>query len=1142
MPTPETPMPPHFAGPRCEPLEPRQLLSSVPLVPVGSQPEGGLSDKIVYLHGGHGYTADNLNSGNWSSQRPNLLGMVEDLGNQDQMSFLADYLWQAGATVVPLRPVGHQPFEVVLDNDDAEVTFSGSWSNSSSSIYFGDAGDVPYRFASTSLTETAYARYRPDLPSEGYYPVYAWTRAGSDRTEQLYRVHHAGGTTEVTVNHRRVGNGLVYLGTYYFDRGTEGYVDISNRSDETGRVVIADMIRFGNGVGDIDRGGGVSGELREDEAGLYWVKWHVDRSQGIPDSEYRTSSDDRSATVSLSPRYAEYMNREADGSLSDRVFVSFHSNAGSGSNRGVLGLYNGNNNPSTATPNQLLLAQTLAQEVNDDLVAQAGQFEHDWLNRTTVVLDRSDIEFGEINNLRINNEFDATIIETGFHDNQQDAEMLRDPRVRDAIARATYQGIVNYFNDLDGATSTVKLPAPVTNLRALPIGADGTVGVVWDAPEVSGHAGDAATGYRVYVSTDGTSFDGGTDVAGGSTFAFIDGLDPTQGVYYFKVAAYNTGGESLAPDVVAATPYIGEQSVLIVNGFDRLGRAQNFVQDYITSGTTERPRPRFSNSFDYAVQHAEAIEAWAPAGLSISTVQNESVIAGTTDLSDYDAVVWILGEESSADDTFDSTEQALVASYLGGGGKLFVSGAEIGWDLDNLNNGRAFYNDTLRANYIADDANSYAADGEAGTIFEGISLDFDDQTYIYDVNFADVLAVSNGSTLAMRYDTGGGAAVQHGNALVMLGFPFETILNRQDRYDVMAAALEYFGIDGGLTHVEVLVDNDDGPPNYIEASANWSDAAGGYNGGTYRVTSGGVSDFATWSGFIPLAGKYEVLVHTPGTPAPAASEVQYSVQTSGGFVQVDLNQAVDQDTWRSLGVYELDAGDNTLALLTQSASGNVAADAVRWRAVFDDLAAGDLDLDGDVDFTDAMTLRRNFTGAQADAGMTWHDGDLDFDQDVDADDYAILLGAFQGNTNRPDPLVPATSVLALRDADALELTQGQRIPPSQAGVLNGTSAPLLVGASAPLSPQPSAQPQARVQTQTRQTQPTTRLQGRAALHAANLTPVGTSAGTTTDTAGRQTQAPQQQAVSWRSPRATQTLWTKRPVQTVLEIPADEDRL
>ena len=60
------------------------------LVGVGTQPNGGLANKTVYIHGGHGYTADNLDDGAWSFQRPNLLGMVEDLGNVDQMTYLAD--------------------------------------------------------------------------------------------------------------------------------------------------------------------------------------------------------------------------------------------------------------------------------------------------------------------------------------------------------------------------------------------------------------------------------------------------------------------------------------------------------------------------------------------------------------------------------------------------------------------------------------------------------------------------------------------------------------------------------------------------------------------------------------------------------------------------------------------------------------------------------------------------------------------------------------------------------------------------------------------------------------------------------------------------------------------------------------------
>ncbi len=210
----------------------------------------------------------------------------------------------------------------MLDNDSAGVTFTGSWSNSTSTVFFGSAGDVPFRFATSSLTETAVAKYQPNITAAGFYPVYTWALAGANRVaDQLYRVVHSGGATEVTINHQRIGGGPVYLGTYYFNAGASGYVEISNKSATAGGVVVADMIRFGNGLGDINRGGGISGRERGDEAGLYWVKWHVDRSQGIPESEYRASTDDSTATVGLSPRYAEFMNQQASGVLSDRVFV-----------------------------------------------------------------------------------------------------------------------------------------------------------------------------------------------------------------------------------------------------------------------------------------------------------------------------------------------------------------------------------------------------------------------------------------------------------------------------------------------------------------------------------------------------------------------------------------------------------------------------------------------------------------------------------------------------------------------------------------------------------------------------------------------------------------------------------------------------
>ena len=113
----------------------------------GRQPQGSLSGKILYIHGGHGYTST---GGPWYSQRPLLLNMVEDLGNKDQMDMFAEYLFRAGATIVPLRPIGYQHHEVVLDNVDSEVTYTGKWADSSGSVYFGKSGEVPYRFSATS--------------------------------------------------------------------------------------------------------------------------------------------------------------------------------------------------------------------------------------------------------------------------------------------------------------------------------------------------------------------------------------------------------------------------------------------------------------------------------------------------------------------------------------------------------------------------------------------------------------------------------------------------------------------------------------------------------------------------------------------------------------------------------------------------------------------------------------------------------------------------------------------------------------------------------------------------------------------------------------------------------------------------------
>src|SRR5207244_1319578 len=103
--------------------------------------------------------------------------------------------------------------------------------------------------------------------------------------------------------------------------------------------------------------------------------------------------------------------------------------------------------------------------------------------------------------------------------------------------------------------------------------------------------------------------------------------------------------------------------------------------------------------------------------VGFDSVQNDAIISGQVNLANYPVVIWLDGEESTADHSFDATEQTLVTNYLNGGGKLFVSGSEIGWDLVAQNNGSSFYTNTLKTSYVADDAGTYTASGAAGTIF-----------------------------------------------------------------------------------------------------------------------------------------------------------------------------------------------------------------------------------------------------------------------------------------------------------------------------------------------------------------------------------------------------------------------------------------
>lgn len=787
-----------------------------PIAPAISQPSGPLSDRIIFMSAGHGWTAS---ASSWSLQRGVLLEMNEDYGNVDQMNFFAAYCFNAGATVVPMRPLGNQTNEVVLDNDDAGVTFAGAWNNSSSTIYYGSPGDVPYRFASLASTETATATYVPSFPAAGLYPVYTWVRHGTDRTSQLYRIHHTGGESLVRVPHHMVGNGWVYLGTYYFNAGSNpasGAVVISNlRSVAQGSVIIADAIRFGNGMGNFDRGFGKSTYPSEEECSRYWVQRGLGQGQSptLYDPDYpNPTTNDAEDNVGTPPRMAREMNfTNVVSSIYKRLLISFHSNAGGG--RGVVGLWNDNALfPNSGTPNQFRLAQLTGREVNDDLVALGvPPLELPWPNRgANVTFRRTDFAFGEIRNNTLGGEMDATIVEVAFHDDDADARLLRDPKVRNWVGRATYQAVVRYMNEFDDAP-LVFLPEPPGNVRALASGSN--IVVSWSPPVAQGGSG-GASGYLVYQSTNGYGF--GKPIPTAATSLTLSNL-PGNTSYYFRVAATNSGGESFPSETVgclrATNPALAR--VLVVNAFDRFDRFINLRQtpgarNYKppghdgNSGTMTRVLPRGNNSFDYVVPHGSAIAAF---GLPFDSCQNEAVASGLVPLANYSIVIWNCGNESTADETFSSAEQSRIAAFRAAGGHLFVSGSEIAWDLDRDSGpttaDRAFLNNQLHADLNGnanDDSGIYNFTPVAGSIFAGnASGTFDDGSKgLYAVGFPDVLTpTGSGASAAINYTGGGAAAIQYdgsagGGRVVYLGFPFETITSSAVRAAYMADALTFF--------------------------------------------------------------------------------------------------------------------------------------------------------------------------------------------------------------------------------------------------------------------------------------------------------------------------------------------------------------
>ncbi|HEC86107.1 MAG TPA: hypothetical protein ENI48_12855, partial [Thioploca sp.] len=553
-------------------------------------------------------------------------------------------------------------------------------------------------------------------------------------------------------------------------------------SKSSKNVVVADAVRFGGGIG-------TSGYPRWEESGLYYMGFMGNHNAR------------RYNRVTALPAYAawEYEPWEEETS----IYVSWHTNAGGGagtgtesyaySSKGIGGRFNG-------VPGSLQLRDAIHDELLNDI--RTG-WDANWVDR-----GKRTNWYGELSP-RYNNKMPSTIVEIGFHDNVADANAIKEPNFRRLTARAVYQGIVKFYSKhVTGFNNGKLLPEPPTHFRVINKGF-GEVTLAWEAPPFNsgdGLLGDAATGYQVYRSRNGKGFDNGIEMVHRSIT--LNDLTPGD-VYYFRVAATNVGGESFPTETLAVRVRgdSGKAPLLIVNGFDRIDRRANIMEDNVDRGYLDR-----MNSYDYIIPYAKAIHQYG--NVDFDAGSNEAIIAGQIALDDYEVVIWILGEESTVEHTFDATEQKLVTYFLGQGGKLFVSGTEIGWELGSPSSaGLNFYNNQLVSKFVADDGGSYTAAGVAGTIFENISsLKFDNGQSIYDVKYPDRIAANKGAVVNLNYTAPGtgGAAIQYvgGNPerrLVMMAIPFETITEENVRNTVMANVLNFFGVTKEIVAAKILI-------------------------------------------------------------------------------------------------------------------------------------------------------------------------------------------------------------------------------------------------------------------------------------------------------------------------------------------------
>lgn len=588
-----------------------------------------------------------------------------------------------------------------------------------------------------------------------------------------------------------------------------------------------------------------SGYPRFTEGSRYWLQWSgfstdVYAPKGGVD-DYKDDYMSRARWVNALMGGSERLKKQSGKSIPLDLALAFHSDAGvrkSDNVIGTLGIYCTKDNGGEFTDDvSRLRSRDLTDVVMTQIVGDLrARYDKRWVRRG--MWDKAYYE------ARLP-WCPTMLLELLSHQNFSDMRYGLDPQFRFDVSRAIYKGVLRYLSSQYGVDYVVQ-PLPVENLA---VELDGNKArISWSATEDALEPTAKPDYYIIYTRVGDAGFDTGRRVDGTSVE-----VEQSDGVIYsYRVTAVNDGGESFDSEILSAAVGKSKKQVLVINGFDRvaapesrrddvnagfynlydsgvawgddisfIGEQTNFSRELYQSQDDNNALGQSyndyeaeiiaGNSFDYVALHGKSILA---AGYSFASASHKAVGNGRVLLDSYSAVDLILGKQRATAvgrgeggyrfEAMPDALQLVLAAYTAKGGSVMVTGSYLLTDTWTSpvaeDSDKKFVESVLHATFGGamatrrGDVKSLSQSFMKETFSVKFNTELNDK--IYCVESPEIVRpAGKGAYTVMRYRTSnqGAAIAYNGNTYrtFVAGFPFETIIEREERDKMMQEVLKF---------------------------------------------------------------------------------------------------------------------------------------------------------------------------------------------------------------------------------------------------------------------------------------------------------------------------------------------------------------